>query len=430
MSIKLNNYYLPIAFMLSTSMQYMSYYIENTLIVTISIFMVLLVIYFMMPKIKLTNKRHVMLYKIMVVFGLMYLLRAFIDVYIIGVHQILFTNDSTAIFYVFNAILVPLVALTRGKFQGKFTWVFLFTAIMLILSLFYSLQNFLHGNVQQTNDLRIGANDSLGVIEYGHLGLTATIMGVTLLLKRKENRLFKYSSLVLIPIGIVSIFLAGTRSAMVGAVVIFTLFVLSSQKRKVVIPFLLLIASLVVFSESIINFAESFDAAGPVIRIYRLINEEGDQSSGRTIIWLYALNQISDLPLFGVSCFFQTFDTEVQYIHNSFIEVFYAIGIFGFVVFVIMNFVAIKTSIRIFRSDNADMKCFAFLYLQYFVYSLFSDTILRLNLFWFFLAVVLCIHFNGLVDKKKKVPKYIETKNTEQSQFASAPVQQLDTQAL
>lgn len=391
--------YLIISFLLATSTLYLTYIVQDlnsTKYIEAFEFVLLLLLYISMPKIQLKNKNSKLLYGTMIVFGVVYLFRAVCDLWIFGEKQQLFTNDFTVFFYIVNGMIIPLVFLPKAKFDGDFKWAFWFTGVILLITLFYSVDKFINSVVQQQalRDQMFGANDNISVIEYGYLGLTAALMGVVLLLSKGKNALFKITSYPLILIGVVSIFFSGTRGAMVGMFIITALFSLSSLKRKYLLPFLLFFGVLVFYSQDIIDFAESYGVGGSVGRVFRLINEEGDQSSGRTEIWAYALNQIMDSPILGVSCFFQSSFSEVPYVHNSFIEVFYALGIIGVFIFIIVNYVALITCLKIFKSGDTNKICFAFLYLEYLVLSLFSNSILRLPLYWFFLSVLLCIRNN------------------------------------
>lgn len=424
--------YLLFSFLLSTSMLYLSYIVDNLnniKYIEVLIFIVLLVLYLGMPKINIEKGPKETLYKTMVAFGIVYLLRALWDLGVAGESQTLFTNDSTVYFYIINGMIIPLIFLPRAKIQVDFKWAYFFTAIVLLFALFYSVDKFINSAVQQAyRDQMFGANDNISVIEYGHLGLTAAIMGAVLFMKRKEKRLFFYCSIPLMLIGIISIFLSGTRSAMVGLIFIFAIYAIATFKRKTLIPFVIFLFIFVYYSENIIEFADSFGVGGSVSRIFRLINESGDQSSGRSTIWAYALKQCWSSPVFGISCFFHTLDADVHYVHNSVIEVFYALGLVGVIIFIIFNIIAIRTCIRIFKSQNTNLVCFALLYLQYFTLSLFSNSILRLPLYWYFFSMVMCIHFNGLVDKKKVHRPKVSTNNTEQPPVVPVTTQQLDPQ--
>lgn len=402
MLLKKNNFLL-ISFLLITSTLYLTYFVEDlsrTKYLDAVVYILLLLLYFAMPKIPIVNTNRKVLYATMIVFGVVYLFRAFWDLCVMGEQQRLFTNDFTVFFYIVNGMIVPLVFMPKAKYSGDFRWAFFVTGTILLLTLFYSVNKFVSGGVQQAyRNQMFGVHDNIGVIEYGYLGLTAALVGVSLLLYKDKKLVLSLVAYPLILVGVVSIFLSGTRGAMVGAFVITALFAVSSLKRKYIAPFFLFFFVLVYCSQNIIDFAESYGVEGSVSRVFRLISEEGDQSSGRTAIWVYALNQIMDSPILGISCFFQTPTTEIPYVHNSFIEVFYALGFAGAIVFVVVNYVAVTICIKIFKSGDADKICIAFLYLEYLVMSLFSNSILRLPLYWYTLSVLFCIDNNDSYNK-------------------------------
>ena len=84
--------------------------------------------------------------------------------------------------------------------------------------------------------------------------------------------------------------------------------------------------------------------------------------------------------------------------HNSAIEITYALGIFGGATFLYINYKALEICIKELKGQNIDNKCFVFLYIQYLIYSLFSESVLRLSLYWIFLAII--ISFSTQHDKK------------------------------
>ena len=389
-----------IVFVLITSLLCMTYITDKVVQYQIIIFSLLLFLYLWLSKLTIP-RRYIQIYGVMVVFSVLYFLRAFIDLEVLGVKQTLFGNDYTVFVFLFFGAILQFVMIPRIRLSEKnFSWAFFLASIMILGSLIISFSSITSGNVVMTGDGRIQAGERLGVIEYGHLGLTSVIMGVVMLMKRKESKLFLIISPLLLTFGLFSIIMAGTRSAMVGLFLILMLFFSTRLNIKSLILSIAVIVLLYVVFSNLLVYTESI-GANSAVRMLRFLSEGGDQSSGRLEIWNKAIDEILASPLLGVSCFISFAKYNVDYVHNSFIEVAYSLGLVGFILFIIINIFAISSTFKIFKQKNVDYMCFAMLYIQYFVYTLFSESIVRLPEYWYFLAMVICIGFNYLPANKK-----------------------------
>ena len=246
-----------------------------------------------------------------------------------------------------------------------------------------------------SQDHRIMANEHLSVIQFGHLGLTAVILGIYFMVKSNKSKLFLILSVSIAFLGVMSMFLAGTRSAMIAAFAIAVVYLIANAKIKTLVIVIILFVPFYIYSDYILSFFDGF-GINSANRIFQLFEEGGDQSSGRSLIWDKAFSDLSDNFLWGVSCFFKFGD--ITYVHNSVIEITYALGIFGGATFLYINYKALEICIKELKGQNIDNKCFVFLYIQYLIYSLFSESVLRLSLYWIFLAII--ISFSTQHDKK------------------------------
>lgn len=389
-----------IVFLLITTLLCMTYITEDVVRFQIVIFATLIGCYLIVPKQKI-EKRNMHLYVIMILFSVMYFMRALFDLELFGVKQTLFGSNSTVFVFIFMGAVAQFVFIPRMKLEGKsFSWPFFFFSLLVLGSLYMSFRNIMSGNIVMTGDGRIQADERLGVIQYGHLGLTAVIMGIVMFMKRAESKLFMIISPLLLMVGLFSIVMAGTRSAMVGLFVIFFMIVATRLKPKMVIMASVVVAILLYFSTAILSFTESL-GANSATRMLRFLSEGGDQSSGRLDLWIHALNKLMESPLFGVSCFIDSNEFVNYFLHNSFVEIAYSLGIFGFLMYLVVHIFAISTCWRIFKTKNVDYMCFAMLYIQYLIYTCFSESVMRLPEFWYFLAMVICIGFHYVPKKKQ-----------------------------
>ena len=285
-----------------------------------------------------------------------------------------------------NGIVFPIIMIPKIKHAKSYTWAFVLLGLVLVYSLYITYSNFINGIIFISQDHRIMANEHLSVIQFGHLGLTAVILGIYFMAKSPKNKLLLILSSSIVFLGVMSMFLAGTRSAMVAAFVIAAVYLLANAKIKIFVIIILLFVPFYLYSDSILSF---FDSLGinSANRIFQLFKEGGDQSSGRSLIWEKAFSDLSENLLCGVSCFFKF--REWTYVHNSIIEITYALGIFGGITFIYINYEALLICLKELKGKNVDNKCFTFLYIQYFIYSLFSESVLRLSLYWIFLAIII-----------------------------------------
>lgn len=327
---------------------------------------------------------------------LAYFVRTLLDLMLFGKEQELYGNDFSVVFFMFNGIVLPCAFLPLMDYHRNFKPVLLSLGIILLGCLFWTYWNFLNGVIYMSVDHRVMGNKSLGVIQYGHLGLTAMLVGWYFFLQSKEGKNNFVWAFLLIGIGVITMFMAGTRSALMAASVIFALYLYSNAKIRALFPFVIVCVILLLFSGEIQAFFDNL-GVNSINRILRLFDESSeDQSSGRYLLWSTAWEELSDSLILGVSSFFKL--KSLNYVHNSIIEISYALGIIGGGVFVYLNYKALKVCITIFRGRVYDDLFLASLYIQQFVYSLFSESILRLSFYWVCLAIVI-----GLEGKYKRL---------------------------
>lgn len=396
---KIRNKIPHLLFLLISSLLCMTYITENVVQFQIVIFIILIFLSVWSLKLGISS-RYKPLYSIMIVFSILYFMRACVDLEILGRTQTLFGNDNTVYVFILVGVFLQFFIVPRLKLDGSsFSWFFFIFSLMILCSLFISFRNIISGEIVLSSDSRIQADERLGVIQYGHLGLTAIIMGIIMFMKKKEFKLFLLISPLLLSVGFFSLIMSGTRSALVGLFVILFMLVITRLKVKTIIISSILLVVFGLFASNILNYTESL-GANSAMRMFRFLSEGGDQSSGRLDIWKMALGEILDSPIYGVSCFIDFAKYKVDYLHNSFIEVTYSLGLLGLLAFSMINLFAIVTCYKIFKLRNIDYMCFSMLYIQYLTYTMFSESIVRLPEFWYFLSMVICIGFHYIPVKK------------------------------
>lgn len=382
-----------ILLLLYTSTLYMTYFTSDVVTFQLVVYALILICYFFAEKRPISNSRN--LYIICCILTILYFLRAIVDIELLNVKQELYGSDFTVFFFMLNGIVLPTIMIPKIKHAKSYKWAFILFGLLLTYSLYITYSNFINGVVFMSQDRRIMANENLSVIQFGHLGLTAVILGIYFMVKSNKSKLFLILSVSIAFLGVMSMFLAGTRSAMIAAFAIAVIYLIANAKIKTLAIVIILFVPFYMYSDYILSFFDGF-GINSANRIFQLFEEGGDQSSGRSLIWDKAFSDLSDNFLWGVSCFFKFRDWT--YVHNSAIEITYALGIFGGATFLYINYKALEICIKELKGQNIDNKCFVFLYIQYLIYSLFSESVLRLSLYWIFLAII--ISFSTQHDKK------------------------------
>ena len=376
-------------FLLMTSTLCMTYFVQNVVVFQSVIYFLVFILYVLSRKTVLQSSIKTCM-NLYIIFAVLYVVRAFIELELLNHAQSLYANNSTVYYFLITGLLLPAFFVPKLKITQSYNSVFLILSIVICISLFISLYNIFTGNVILTADQRIQANERLGVIQYGHLGLTGALTGYLCYAQKNNKKIVRLLGIVVIAIGLISMLMAGTRGALVSAIVIIAIYLFAHAKMRSFV--ILIIAALILFQflDYLESIFESLGAAS-MMRIIRFFSEGGDQSSGRSEIWLKAISNILESPVWGVSCFWSSDGGEITYVHNSFLEVTYALGLFGLFVFAKLNYVAIKACIHSIKSSNFSGIAFSFFYLQYFTYTFFSDSIIRSPLYWFFLLMMLNI---------------------------------------
>lgn len=388
---------LPLIIFIEISLLCISY-IPNVDIVGIQILLysIIFVGYMIAPKrVSFLSKDIKKLYIFAVIFIFWLFGRIVTDLEISLLSQSIYNNNSSIYFFFFNLIIFPIIFLPFIKTSFlNIKYVLILSSILLLVCLAISLSCILTANAILSVDGRFSANEHLGTIEYGHLGVTIAILGFAFYQNENKSSCIKIYSLIIIILGIISFLLAGTRSAFVSffACVLFYLF--SSRKFSVFIVLIFIIAFLVIFKEEILSIFTEL-GSNSASRIYNLFTQGGDQTSGRTLLYNKALEDFLNNIFLGKAYIFQY--NNQPYVHNSILEIARALGLIGIGLFLWINLKALQIAYFILRSKK-EYTFFSLLFIQYFVFSLFSNTVIRLGMYWFSIAFLIWVKNNSNIN--------------------------------
>lgn len=365
-----------------------SYFPLNVVVSQLIIYGLIAVVYVFAPKGKITNQWYVVI--TVICFAL--LLRIVIDLELYDMAQELYGSNLSLYFFVMNGIILPVLIITRIRFNAIPKSAVYIASVVVFFCLFFSLKEISSEQAVLSNDGRYSANESLGVIQYSQLSFTCSLIGLSLLYQGAKPRVYDVIyAIALILVGLISIVFAGTRSCLVSLAVILLFLFLANRPKKIFKS--LIIASVFIVLLYIALLKTGLNDTFESLRLFRMFTEGArDVSSGRFDLYLSALSDIIQNPIFGKSAFFSFSDgrDDMTFIHNSVLEIARSIGLLGGIVFLFFNVYLLKKAFIILK-NHRQFALFAFLYIQYFVFSLFSESIFRIALYWFSASMILCI---------------------------------------
>ena len=324
------------------------------------------------------------------IFVWLYFVRLFYDFMIAGVEQEIVTNPFAAVFLYVNAAIVPFYGFQFFRWDLINLRKLNTVALLIFLSMgTISLSYILSGKALEYigSDGRFMGNASMDTIGFGHLGTTITLLAISLFYQKGINILHKLLSLWAIVTGLFISVAAGSRGALVALIICFIAYLyINGHKMKVLIglPILavLLLALLPILNDFLLNTMDNHALERLYNSIYALENMDNDVTSGRDILYDKAWHNFINSPLIGSTLFI-----EGEYVHNSVLESFMGMGIFGGLLFIIMVIYSLVVAFHMAEQEKQYLFC-TLLFVQYLSYSLFSRTLSMLPLFWMSLYLV------------------------------------------
>ena len=324
------------------------------------------------------------------IFVWLYFVRLFYDFMIAGVEQEIVTNPFAAVFLYVNAAIVPFYGFQFFRWDLINLRKLNTAALLIFLTMgTISLSYILSGKALEYigSDGRFMGNASMDTIGFGHLGTTITLLAISLFYQKGINILHKLLSLWAIVTGLFISVAAGSRGALVALIICFIAYLyINGHKMKVLIglPILavLLLALLPILNDFLLNTMDNHALERLYNSIYAPENMDNDVTSGRDILYDKAWYNFINSPLIG-----STFFIEGEYVHNSVLESFMGMGIFGGLLFIIMVIYSLVVAFHMAEQNKQYLFC-TLLFVQYLSYSLFSRTLSMLPLFWMSLYLV------------------------------------------
>lgn len=278
-------------------------------------------------------------------------------------------------------ILLPTYSidvLVKGYFVFyKCLFYFLLFSILLILS------------KQVAVDERADANSYIPTLLFGQYSALIVLCSIFNLVKKVRKGYFFCNKVYILGviIGFIGISLAASRSPFVSLFISLLVFFVFYQKTKNKIhKFLKFIAIFIVlflFTFSFSFFTKIIGVFSPVAveRIEKTFTSSGNvDTNGRDLIVIEAFGQFINNPLFGNSIVITEGFSKGYYPHNSFLEIAISTGLCGVLIFFVLIFNGIRSSVFLLR-NNFLISIYGLIFIQFFIFSLFSFPLYRHTIF-------------------------------------------------
>ena len=318
-------------------------------------------------------------------------IRLFVDFVIPWKGFFLYLSPLTIIFFYFVTMIMPSLYIRKINEELDYIRFSLLSGIFLCLYLFFSYKEIASGMLlAATTGGQFEGLGGIDIISYGHLGLSLIILAAYIIMYSSKKLL--PLGMLFIAVGLSAMVLSGSRSPFVALAI--CLFVLLKSKYSkwyyLLIGLILVVIFANLFQEEVLRFNDYLKSMG-ISSFDRVVNTfwgEGmsmaDSSSGRDDIWAVGWSMFIQNPILGVSYLMP----DDSYVHNIFIEQFMSLGLFGGVLFILIN---IKTLYFGWKTITyfPNTALVYVLFIQYLVLGCFSRTIIALGAYWLFMFITI-----------------------------------------
>jgi O-antigen ligase len=247
------------------------------------------------------------------------------------------------------------------------------------------------------------SNLALNPIALGNYAASLALISLHVSLNKKKvlhSLLGKFSKIAFpatAAIGVIGVFLSGSRSPLISLLICALILLLTSSKKtkmglKFVVTLLLIIG--------LFGFGVSFaleQGSGSIERIFATEEEFSGTSRfagtehSRLYLYSLVLEKVEKYPLFG---FGLELPDGLGYPHNLILESFLALGIVGGLMFIILQIYMLFQAFALLKHKNSYKAAWGWLgilFIQYFIASMSSGSIYGSYVLWYLMFAVLVI---------------------------------------
>lgn len=328
------------------------------------------------------------------IYMILMFIRLSVDFFIPGKGFFLYKDPSTILFFYIMTMILPLWLLLNKQIKINLVGFCVVTGLVLFVCLLSSLQQVMQGSmVAATTGGQYSGG--LDIISYGHYGLSLVFIAIYVWLFT-DTKLLKILAITFSFVGLSGIVLSGSRSPIIAFLICGAIFYIAkTHKWKWIVVGAIVLYLLLNAIESQIYSFNNFLIDNGITSFNRVVETFWggenivDNTSGRNTIYSEGWLLFFDNILFGYGYLLP----DESYVHNLFIEQFMALGVFGGVIFVIMNIIALKKSWALIQIEPK-YTLIVVLFLQYLILGLFSRTAIANAPYWLFMFLVVNTYNN------------------------------------
>jgi hypothetical protein len=269
-------------------------------------------------------------------------------------------------------------------YRGALVWTMLALGVCCAISMHFtaiSQDAVQHG--------RYAGNDILNPIGYGHMGLTAMILGLFVLLRiGRVNRpwLLNVPAAGTVCLGGFTILAAGSRGALVATILLIPFVVyLGLRRGSKMLTIGICVALVFVLSATATYLSQRGMNLDRLMGSAAAYTSANNSVLARQNMIREAWHEYLNHPWLGSSIVERD---ALSYPHNAIIEAFMAIGTFGGAVFTILTLLAMFRAIRLIKRDVV-MAWVPICFFQYLIGAMFSGGLFCNPLLWGMMAIML-----------------------------------------
>lgn len=225
-------------------------------------------------------------------------------------------------------------------------------------------------------------------IGFGQVGVTLSLLSLYFFFSN-YSKYYIYGSFFSYVLGVIIIFISASKGPALILILITVIVLLyyyrriSNYKRKIILTIIVLLAIIlgllypvIVESAIVQRSVDSFYAKdGSTIERLQILKTTVDSIKENYIFGKSFLFTVSGLP-------------HSTYPHNLFLESFFTLGVFGFSIFIYINYIAIVSFFRIVRNGKYHYFWVALLFGQFFLQAQFSLSLYNSVFYWLILALL------------------------------------------
>lgn len=334
----------------------------------------------------------------LITFWLLYFLRILFDGYLypsyLTIEPIQYIQKAIGVTFIPMIIFLVHLGPRENKWSFRIFWI---ACIGCILFALFSYRNILGQTYRHLQYMGYDSAELISPIILSYIGAVVVSISFQLLIMSwsiKISKIRVFSLCVILGIGLVKLFLGGTRSALIACIATCTIVFIKSMSKAKNISRKVLIISIAIFITFILAFIMDHFGSSTINRLdilrEQLISGSSEAGGGRLQLYQNTLRQIVENPLWGSGL---EEKTRGSYPHNHFLEAFMATGILGGISFIVLVWTALKRCLLILQY-HTDYAWIAILFLVFFLRGLFSSPIIESSL-WYSMMAVFAVPVNS-----------------------------------